>query len=101
MYLNKLQMIIIKNLCVIINLWWIMDLKEIIINNNKLKQIRLEKGYTQEKIASILNISQSQYSYYENNPLSIPVEKLVLLAKFYDVSADYVLGLIDIKNRLP
>lgn len=98
MYLNKLQMIIIKNLCVIINLWWIMDLKEIIINNNKLKQIRLEKEYTQEKIASILNISQSQYSYYENNPLGIPVEKLVLLAKFYDVSADYILGLINIKK---
>lgn len=75
-----------------------MDLKEIIINNNKLKQTRLEKGYTQEKISSILNVSQSQYSHYESNPLSIPVEKLVLLAKFYDVSADYILGLINIKK---
>ena len=58
-----------------------------------IKNLRVEKGLTQQKVADYLNIDRSNYSKYERDKLEPNVEMIVSLAKFYDVSADYLLGL--------
>lgn len=70
-----------------------------------LKYVRKQKGYSQSQIAEILNTTQQQIWKYENeNPKynqEIPVRHIVTLARFYDVSADYLLGLTDVSKPYP
>ena len=53
---------------------------------------------TQSELASYLHIKQNTYSQYENGQRQIPIELLILLAKYYKTSVDYLLGLTDVKN---
>ena len=56
----------------------------------------LEDHYlTQKKIAEILNMSQTGYSKYETGENDIPTRILIELAKFYNTSVDYLLGITD------
>lgn len=70
-----------------------------------LKVIRIQHGYTQEKIAEILNVTQGQVNKFESeNPKTnqeIPVRHIITLAKLYNVSADYLLGLTDVPDPYP
>jgi transcriptional regulator with XRE-family HTH domain len=59
----------------------------------KIKDLREDNDLTQKDIANILNISQRAYSHYENGTRNLPVEILIQLSKFYNVSTDYLLGL--------
>ncbi len=61
----------------------------------KLKELREENNLTQSQIAEYLNIKQNTYSQYENEKRQLPIDVLIKLAKFYKVSADYILGLED------
>ena len=61
----------------------------------RLKNIREEKKLTQAQIAELLNMKQQQYSRYENGTNEIPFEYIIKLAKFYDVSIDYLAELTD------
>ena len=59
----------------------------------RLKQLRIESGYTQEQIAFILHTRQEQYSKYESGKRELPIKHLIALCCLYHVSADYVLGI--------
>ena len=61
----------------------------------RLKELREENKYTQQYVAEILNIRQNTYSQYENEKREIPIRALIVLAKLYDVSVDYILDLTD------
>ena len=61
----------------------------------RLKELRLENNFTQQYIANVLNIKQNTYSQYESGLRQLPLEILVELSKFYNVSTDYILGLGD------
>ncbi len=61
----------------------------------RLKELREENKYTQQYVAEILNIRQNTYSQYENEKREIPIRALIVLAKLYDVSVDYILELTD------
>ena len=61
--------------------------------NERLKELRVANGLSQEDVAKFLNISKQGYGYYENNKRNISSEAIVKLAEFYQVSADYLLGL--------
>lgn len=61
----------------------------------RLKDIREDRNLTQKQIAKFLNMKQQQYSRYENGINEIPFEYIVKLAKFYNVSIDYLAGLTD------
>ena len=63
--------------------------------NLRLKELRLENNFTQQYIANVLNIKQNTYSQYESGLRQLPLEILVELSKFYNVSTDYILGLGD------
>ena len=57
--------------------------------------IRTERGYSQLDIAEVLNTTQLQYSKYENGQNEIPVRHVITLCKFYGISSDWLLGLVE------
>ncbi|MDO5440642.1 MAG: helix-turn-helix transcriptional regulator [Erysipelotrichaceae bacterium] len=63
----------------------------------RIKNLREDNDLTQKDICSILHCSQQVYSDYELGKLDIPTDVLIKLAKFYNVSTDYLLNLKDSK----
>ena len=61
----------------------------------RIKDIREDLDLTQREIADFLHIKQNTYSQYENGQRQIPINFLILLAKYYNTSTDYILGLTD------
>ena len=61
----------------------------------RIKDIREDYDLLQKDMAKILRITQQQYSNIESEKSDISGEKLILLAKHFNISADYILGLID------
>ena len=59
----------------------------------RLKDLREDRNLNQEEIAKMLNISQTNYSKYELGKINIPISSLKKLAKYYNTSVDYLLGL--------
>ena len=64
----------------------------------RIRDLREDNDYTQKDIAKMLNCSQQAYSKYELGQRDIPTEILISLAKFYNTSTDYILGLSDERN---
>ncbi len=64
-----------------------------------IKSLREDNDLYQKDIAKILGTTQSYYAQYENGKRPLPIEHLITLCKFYNVSADYILGLT--KNPKP
>ena len=58
-----------------------------------LKELRLDNNLTQKDVANILNIARQTYNHYEVQESIIPVKYLNVLANYYQVSIDYILGL--------
>lgn len=63
--------------------------------NDKLKQLRKDKGKTLKEIAEEIGISVSAYSNYEQGIRQPSYEILKKICIYYEVSADYLLGLED------
>ncbi len=61
----------------------------------RLKELREDRDFKQEKIANFLGMKQQQYSRYEIGINEIPLEYVIKLAEFYDVSIDYIAELTD------
>ena len=66
----------------------------------RLKDMREDADKTQREIAELLNTSQQQYNKYENGIRELPMHHFITLAKYYDVSLDYLTGLTDKMRRL-
>ena len=58
---------------------------------NRLREIRKRKGYTQQKVAMDLNLSQNSISRYESGVREADYDLLVRFADYYNVSIDYIL----------
>lgn len=69
--------------------------------NERIREIREDHSLTQQKIANLLNIGQRTYSDYESGKTRIPVDCLLILAKYYNVSLDYITGASNIKTKYP
>ena len=66
---------------------------------HRLRDLREDRDLTQTQIAKILSMSQTGYSKYETGENDIPTSVLIRLARFYNVSIDYLLGETDVKTR--
>ena len=66
----------------------------------RLRDIREDKDLLQEDIAKILQIQQTQYSRYERGVQMMGIDKYITLAYFYNVSLDYLCGLINEPKKL-
>lgn len=64
----------------------------------RIKDLREDNDKLQKDIAQILGISQQYYSEYDNGNRTIPIAHLITLAKYYNTSIDYLVGLSDEKN---
>lgn len=59
---------------------------------DKIRDIRVDHHLSQEDVARILGTSQTMYSRYERGASEMPIRHLVLLADYYHIPADYILG---------
>ena len=73
----------------------------IIKYNERIREIREDHFLTQQKIADLLHIVQRTYSDYESGKTRIPVDSLIILAEFYNVSMDYITGISSLKKEFP
>ena len=71
------------------------------INLSRLRDIRKDRDLSQKDIAKVLNTSQVQYRRYEMGIRLLPIDKLVMLANYYNVSTDYLLGLTNERKPYP
>ena len=64
----------------------------------RIRDMREDMDLTQKQVADMLNCSQQVYSNYELGQRGIPTDILIKIAKLYNVTTDYLLGLSDVKN---
>ena len=65
----------------------------------RLLDLREDADLKQRQVAELLNITAQQYSLYERGEREIPFHHVIVLAKYYNVSIDYIAGLTNHKNR--
>ena len=67
----------------------------------RIRALREDCDKTQTEIAQLLQVGQRTYCDYELGKTRIPVDSLIVLAKLYDVSMDYICGVSDSRNPFP
>ncbi|WP_454962467.1 helix-turn-helix domain-containing protein [Eggerthia catenaformis] len=73
------------------------------MNNNyenfgqRIKQLRLDKGFTQQEVATELGVTPGYISNVENNRTAMSIQTMVLFAKMIDITLDYLVGIADSK----
>lgn len=69
--------------------------------NERIRNLREYHDLTQQNIADLLHIGQRTYADYESGKTRIPVDSLLILARYYDVSMDYITGASNTKTKYP
>jgi len=69
--------------------------------NERIREIREDHLYTQQKVADLLNVGQRTYCDYESGKTRIPVDSMIKLAQYYNVSMDYITGVSNQKGHFP
>ena len=64
------------------------DIKE---SGSRIRQLRIPNGYTQEKLAEVLNVDQSYYGRIETGKRGCPVDLFIQLSDLFGVSLDYLI----------
>ena len=62
----------------------------------RIRDLREDSDLTQEQVAEILGVKQTTYSKYELGKILVPIDILIRLADFYQVSLDYLVGRSDV-----
>ena len=68
--------------------------------NKILRSLREDRDLTQAEVAKVLHTTYQYYSTYESGKRELPFSRAILLAKFYNVSLDYLAGIIPTPERL-
>lgn len=63
----------------------------------RLEDLRVDADLTQQDVADILNCQREVYRRYEKGIRELPLSYAIILAKYYSVSLDYLVGLSDKK----
>ena len=66
----------------------------------RLRDLREDRDLKQIDVARVLGIEQTQYSRYERGIQMMGIDKYIVLARFYNVSLDFLTGLIQFPERL-
>ena len=67
---------------------------------SRIRNLREDHDKSQQEVADYLGTSQTMYARYERGANEMPVRHIIALCKYYHVSADYILGLSDIKQPI-
>ncbi len=73
----------------------VMSMRTEILKYERIRNLRIDSGLTQANIAELLHVSQNTYSQYEIGVTRYPLDAVVTLAQYYQVSVDYLVGLTD------
>ena len=65
----------------------------------RVRALREDSDMTQTQVAKLLKVGQKTYSDYELGKTRIPVDSMIVLAKLYDVSMDYICGVSDVRKQ--
>lgn len=65
----------------------------------RLRDLKEDADLTQKQVAELIGVSMNHYGKYERGETDIPLEKAIILAKYYSVSLDYLAGLTNVKNN--
>lgn len=66
----------------------------------RLRDLREDNDLNQTQVANIIGTSQSYYAQYENGKRELPFSRAIELAKFYNVTLDYLAGIIPTPRTL-
>ena len=67
----------------------------------RIRELREDSSLSQQRVADLLFVGQRTYADYESGKTRIPVERLLILARFYNVSMDYISGASDVRSEYP
>lgn len=69
---------------------------------DRLKTLRMQKGYSQRKVAELIHVASSVMSAYESGEKTPSIDKFIALSNLYHVSVDYLLGInkVDTHNMI-
>lgn len=59
---------------------------------DRLKELRIERGITQEEVGKVVNTSKMAVSHWEKGHSEPSIAQLILLTEYFGVSADYLIG---------
>ena len=79
----------------------VMSMRTEVLKYGRIRDLRMDRGLTQEEVARVLHVSQNTYSQYEIGTTRYPLDAVVKLAEFYGVSVDYLVGLTDTPEPYP
>lgn len=65
----------------------------------RIENLRIDNDLTQQDVADILHCQREVYRRYEKGIREMPLSYAIILAKYYEVSLDYLVGLDDVKKR--
>ena len=65
-----------------------------------LKNLRINAGMSQKQLADVINVSQQSINKYENHDVEPNIETLIAIAKLFDTSVDYLIGITDVKRKI-
>ena len=66
----------------------------------RIRDLREDNDKNQTEIAELLGMKRQQYARYESGAQEIPFHHIITLAKYYNVSLDYLAGLTDTPKKL-
>ena len=72
-----------------------------VLEFERIRNLRIDNGYTQQQVADYLNVRQNTYSQYETGVLYYSLEMVGKLADLYGVSVDYLMDRTDVKEPYP
>lgn len=67
---------------------------------NRLKELRASQHLTQEDLGGIISVTQQNISKYENDVYEMPIDVLIKVSRYFNVSIEYLLGLTEIKRDI-
>lgn len=68
--------------------------------SKRLKDLREDRDLTQADVAKVLNTTYQYYSTYESGKRELPFSRAIILARFYNVSLDYLAGITSVPEKL-
>lgn len=68
---------------------------------DRIRELREDCDKNQTEIAKILSVGQKTYSDYETRKIRIPIESVIILAKYYNVDMNYICGISRTKMPFP
>ncbi len=64
----------------------------------RLKELRTEKGVSQQEVAAVVRMSKMAVSHWESGHSEPSISQLILLSEFFGVTVDYLVGKVDFYN---